>query len=141
MRILPLGVLAAWALVALPAATAKDFRPGDLRVCDARRCVPVTKPQVLSELPSFYGSGPKLTRVARPPLRTPYYKLRFRNGYVTGIVATRRVDRFLSYGVNVDRFERDAWYRVPRNISRELRRLTTNLRPLTLNRAALAKSR
>jgi len=71
----------------------------------------------------------------------PYYELRFRNGYVTGIVATQRLDRFLTYGVHDQRFARDTWYRVPRGVSAELRRLTQALRPLRLTRAALAKSR
>jgi hypothetical protein len=71
----------------------------------------------------------------------PYYELRFRNGYVTGIVATARLDRFLSYGVFLGRFARDRWYAVPHNMSSEFRRLTVGLRPLRLTRAALAKSR
>ena len=70
----------------------------------------------------------------------PYYELRYRNGYATGIVATRRLDRFLSYGVVSGRFTPDHWYRVPLKVSREFRRLTRDLRPLRLNRAALAKS-
>jgi hypothetical protein len=71
----------------------------------------------------------------------PYYELRFRNGYVTGIVATRRLDRFLSYGVHLERFARDRWYAVPCSLSGEFRRLTFGLRPLRLTRAALARSR
>jgi hypothetical protein len=67
--------------------------------------------------------------------------LRFRNGYVTGIVATRRLDRFLSYGVYLERFARDKWYAVPYQVSSELRRLTVGLRPLRLTQGALAKSR
>jgi hypothetical protein len=66
--------------------------------------------------------------------------LRFRNGYVTGIVATRRLDRFLTYGVIDQRFARDTWYAVPRKLSEEFRRLTVVLHPLRLTRAALAKS-
>jgi hypothetical protein len=80
-------------------------------------------------------------RVPRPKLRAPYYELRFRNGYVTGIVATRRFNRFLSYGVNLDRFIQSKWYAVPHQMSSQLRRLAAGLRPLHLTRAALAKSR
>jgi hypothetical protein len=54
--------------------------------------------------------------------------LRYRNGYVTGIVATRRLDRFLTYGVIDQRFARETWYAVPRRLSGELRRLTVGLR-------------
>jgi hypothetical protein len=67
--------------------------------------------------------------------------LRFSNGYVTGIVATRRLDRFLSYGVHLERFGRNSWYAVPPRLSAELRRLTAGLRPLRVTRAALARSR
>jgi hypothetical protein len=60
---------------------------------------------------------------------------------VTGIVGTRRLDRFLTYGVHDQRFTEYTWYAVPRRVSLELRRLTSALRPLRLTRAALAKSR
>lgn len=134
-------LVAAVALVAVPAAGAKRFRPGDLRVCNATRCVPILNPSALPHFSSFYGAGPQPLRARQPALGTPYYKLRFRNGYVTGIVARRRLDRFLSYGVNLERFMQDTWYRVPAEVSAELRRLTKGLRPLRLTRAALAKSR
>ena len=98
------------------------------------------KRDVLPKVGSFYYTGPCPARVRRPRLGASYYELRFRNGYVTGIVATRRLDRFLTYGVIDQRFARDTWYAVPRNLSRELRRLTVDLRPVRLTRAALAKS-
>lgn len=125
----------------VPSASAKDFGPGDLRVCNATRCVPIVNREVLPQLGRFYYSGRPPARAARPPLGTPYFQLRFDNGYVTGIVATRALDRFLSYGVHVERFARDAWYAVPKALSAELRRLTAGLRPLRVTRAALAKSR
>jgi hypothetical protein len=136
-----LGVVAASALLILPSASAKDFGPGDLRVCNATRCVPIVNREVLPQLGSFYYSGPAVRQLPRPPLGVPYYQLRFRNNYVTGIVATRRLDRFLSYGVHLERFARDRWYAVPRSLSAEFRRLTVDLRPLRLTRAALARSR
>jgi hypothetical protein len=136
-----LATLGASALLILPSASAKDFGPGDLRVCNARRCVPIVKRDVLPVLGSFYYSGPALRRQPRPPLGARYYELRFDNGYVTGILATRRLARFLSYGVHLERFARDRWYVVPRPLSQELRRLTAGLRPLPLTRAALSRSR
>jgi len=141
MRTLLVGLVAVSALLVLPAASAKDFHPGDLRVCNWTRCVALVNREVLPELGSFYYHGGSPARVRRPKLGAPYYQLRFRNGYVTGIVATRRLDRFLSYGVNLNRFARSEWYAVPRQMSSELRRLTVGLRPLRLTRAALAKSR
>jgi hypothetical protein len=138
-------------LLVVPSASAKDFGPGDLRVCNAMRCVPIVNRDVLPvpivnrdvlpQLGRFYYSGGPLAHVARPPLGTPYFQLRFDNGYVTGIVAARALDRFLSYGVHLERFTRDTWYAVPKRLSAELRRLTAGLRPLRLTRAALAKSR
>ena len=140
MRAFLVGLVAASTLLVLPSASAKDFGPGDLRVCNATRCVPIVIRGVLPQLGSFYYSGPAPARLRSPELGAPYYELRFRNNYVTGIVATRQLDRFLSYGVHLERFTHDVWYAVPRPLSTELRRLTASLRPLRLSRAALAKS-
>jgi hypothetical protein len=135
------AVAASGALVFVPAAAAKDFGPGDLRVCSPQRCVAVTNAEVLPLLGSFYYGGPKPKAVSTPRLRSPYFELRFRNGYVSGIVATRRLDRFLSYGVYLGRFSRGSWYGVPARLSREFRELTAPLTPFRLTRTALAKSR
>ncbi|NUT55913.1 MAG: hypothetical protein HOQ03_08020 [Thermoleophilia bacterium] len=115
--------VAASALLFIPSATAKDFGPGDMRVCNATRCVPIVKQGVLPQLGRFYYGSVRLAHAAKPPLGTPYFQLRFDNGYVTGIVATRALDRFLSYGVHLERFTRDIWCAVPRQLSAELRRL------------------
>lgn len=141
MRTLLAALVVASALFVLPSAGAKEFGPGDVRVCNATRCVPIVRPRVLPQLMPFYYSGRPLARVRAPALGAPYYELRFRNGYATGIVATRRLDRFLSYGVHLERFARDRWYAVPRPLSAELRRLTVGLTPLRVTRAALARSR
>jgi hypothetical protein len=142
MRTLVTGLLAASALLVLqPTAGAKNFGPGDLRVCNATRCVAIVARDVLPQLGSFYYSGPPLAPAQQPSLGAPYFELRFRNGYATGIVATRGLDRFLSYGVHLERFAADRWYTIPRPLSRELRRLTVGLRPIHVTRAALAKSR
>ena len=101
-----LAAAAAAALVFTAAAGGKDFRPGDLRVCNARTCVAITDQQVLDQLSAFYygSSPPARTRAPRPGV--PFFQLRFPNGYVTGIVSTSRLDRFLSYGVNLEQFRR-----------------------------------
>ena len=140
MRVLVIAVLAFSALLVLPSAGAKDFGPGDIRVCNATRCVPIMKREVVAQLGPFYYSGPALAHRRVPPLGTPYYQLRFPNNYVTGIVATRQLDRFLSYGVHLERFTKNQWYAVPARLSAELRRLTVDLRPLRITRAALANS-
>jgi hypothetical protein len=141
MRTCVVAFVAAWALLIVPSANAKGFGPGDLRVCNSTRCVPIVNRDVLPQLGSFYYSGPDPARVSGPALGTRYYELRFRNNYVTGIVATRQLNRFLSYGVHLERFARNKWYAVPRVLSQELRRLTVLLRPLRLTRSALARSR
>jgi hypothetical protein len=141
MRTCVVAFVAAWALLIVPSASAKGFGPGDLRVCNSTRCVPIVNRDVLPQLGSFYYSGPDPARVSGPALGTRYYELRFRNNYVTGIVATRQLNRFLSYGVHLERFARNKWYAVPRVLSQELRRLTVLLRPLRLTRSALARSR
>jgi hypothetical protein len=132
---------AAAALAAPSAAVAKDFKPGDLRLCDSRRCVPVVNQPALDALSGLYYGAKPLTTAAAPRLGAPTLRLEFRNSYVTGIVSTRSFDRFLSYGVNLDRLARGTWYRVPAIAARELRRLSTQLRPLRLTRGAIVKSR
>jgi hypothetical protein len=133
-------LVAAPLLLFVPSAGAKDFGPGDLSVCNAKRCIPIVKRDVLPLIGAFYYSGDAPKRVPTPALGTPYYELRFDNGYATGILATRRLDRFLSYGVHLGRFVRYQWYRVTPRFAQELRRLTVDLRPFRLTRAAIAKS-
>jgi hypothetical protein len=141
MRAVIAFATAAVALVLLPSASAKEFQPGDLRVCNATRCAPIVKREVLPLLLTFYYTRPVARTVPRPALGASYYELRFDNGYVTGIVATKRLGRFLSYGVNLGHFERGRWYALPRRLAANLRLLTAGMTPLRLDRAALAKSR
>lgn len=134
-------VLAAAACVAASSASAKDFEPGDLRICNMKRCLPIADVAALETLSKFYYSGPR-PRAGRPaPLGAPAFELRFGNGYVTGVVATTRLDRFLSYGVHLGWFGRGTWYRVPDTAARELRRLTARLTPLRVTERVRAKSR
>ena len=124
-----------------PSVSAKEFAPDDLRVCGVGRCVPVVDRHAVALLgPFYYGRG-KLIRATAPGLGVPSFELRFTNGYATGIVATRRLDRFLSYGVNLGRFSKSTWYRVPTALAVELRRLAASLKPFPLDRAALRRSR
>jgi hypothetical protein len=139
---LAFAAAAAGVLLTAPAATAKGFEPGDLRICNATRCMPIMYRPAVTALAAFYYMDPRPPALAaRPPLGAPAFELRFDNGYVTGIVAPGRLDRFLSYGVNLGRFEAGRWYRVPRAAARQLRRLTEGLAPLLVTRAALARSR
>jgi hypothetical protein len=135
------AVCAVVALAFAAGAAAKDFSPGDLRICDAKTCVSIDNQRVLTQLSRFYYSVGSPARMLPPTMRAPYFELKYRNNYVTGIVATRRLDRFLSYGVHLERFKRGTWYRVPTRAAREMRRLTAGMEPLRLSAAAVAKSR
>ncbi len=141
MRRLATAGLLLLGLVCVSGASAKDFGPGDLRLCNAMRCIPVENRRVIPLLSSV-SYGPRRAPVTRSPrLGAPAFELRFRNGYVTGIVASSELDRFLSYGVYLGRFRRGRWYRMPDRVSLELRTLARPLRPLRVSREALSKSR
>ena len=129
------------AAFAAPSAAAKDFQPGDLRLCGASGCAPLENAGSLKLLANFYYSDASPPKARPPRLGAPAFELRFTNGYVTGIVATTNLDRFLSYGVNLGHFRRGAWYRLPARAALELRRLAATLHPLRVTRSALARSR
>jgi hypothetical protein len=139
-RSLAATVAAAAAAVCVPGAAAKDFGPGDLRVCGSDACVPITSRPALRVLSGFYYTGADPVRAARPAMGVPAFELRFRNDYVTGVVGTARLDRFLSFGVNLGRFRRGAWYAVPASAAGELRRLTAGMRPFRVTAATLRRS-
>jgi hypothetical protein len=139
MRVVLLAVFVA--LLAVPSAAAKDFQPGDVRLCNGARCVAIMDRAAITALGHFYYSSGEAPRARAVPLGAPAYELKFRNGYTTGIVAGARLDRFLSYGVHLERFFRDRWYRVPESVSSELQRLAAGLTPLRVTPARLARSR
>ncbi len=143
MRIrLLIGPLLGAALLLAPAAAAKELGPGDLRVCSAKRCLPITRAPALEAFSALYYTGATQPRLANDvPLGARAFELRFPNGYVTGIAAGRELDRFLSYGVHLGWFQRGRWHRVPDAAARELRRLTRGLTPLRVTRESLARSR
>jgi hypothetical protein len=124
------------AAIAVPAANAKELGPGDLRICGAERCVSITDPIALRAISSFMYHGPPSTVVRAPRLGSDSLELRFDNDYVTGVVASARLDRFLSYGVNIGHFARGRWYRLPDRAARELTRLTSPLAWLADDRPA-----
>jgi hypothetical protein len=140
MRKLIAAVGATAVLLGAPAATAKDFKPGDLRLCGAKRCIAIRSPQVLRALSVFYYAAGQPPTATAPELGVRGYELRFRNGYATGIVATDHLDTFLSYGVNLNRFTKNTWYVVPAQVSAGLRHLAWLLTPLHVTAATLQKS-
>ena len=142
MKIAPLiALIAAVVAATAGAATTKDFKPGDVRLCGSTRCVMVTSASVAKELGSFVYTGRQPAKVAGPRVGERAFQLRFRNGYVAGIFASARLDRWLSYGVYLERFSRGKWYAVPRKTASDLRRLVAGMEPLRLTPAAIARSR
>jgi hypothetical protein len=136
-------LLAGGLFMTVYAAMAKDFGPGDLFVCNARHCVPIESRAMLPLLSRFYYSGHQPLAAPAVRIGAPAFELRFppkSQGYVTGIVATARLDRFLSFGVNMDRFAKSVWYRVPAQLALQLRRLTAELRPFRVTPGLLRKS-
>ena len=98
--------IAAVCAVLAPSAVAKDFRPGDLRVCGRDHCVPITNRHLLRILSSYYYGSGRAPRAARVPRGAPGFELRFKNGYASGMIATKKLDRFQAYGFYCGRFER-----------------------------------
>ena len=133
MRCAPLLLVTLAVLVGAQVSSAKDFRPGDLRLCNARECVTLVRRRLLRELSAFvYGEA----RVARAPkLRrgAPVLELRFENGYVPGLVGGAKLDRFRSHGVICGRFTRGVWYLVPPQLAHDLRGAAGRLTPLRLS--------
>ena len=139
MRVVLLAAVVA--LLAVPSAAAKEFQPGDVRLCNAARCVAVVDPATATALGHFYYSSGEAPRARAVRLGAPAFELKFRNAYTTGIVAGATLDRFLSYGVHLERFFRGRWYRLPEAVAAELRRLAADLKPLRVTEARLARSR
>ena len=133
---------AVFALAVAGGASAKEFKPGDLRICSRQQCVAIANPAVLKQLGVFYYTGKSSPPEApRPRLGMRAFELRFSDGYVTGVVATAKLNRFLSFGVNLGRFAPKQWYRFPKPVARELRRLAAPLEPLRVTRRMLSESR
>ena len=124
---------AACGLFAVPSAVAKDFGPGDLRICGQTRCVPIANRHLLQLLSSYYYGPGRVPRAARVSMGAPAFVLRFKDGYASGIVASAKLDRFRSYGVVCGRFQRGKWYRFPVCAAVALRRMTAGLRPLRVS--------
>jgi hypothetical protein len=127
-------VLVAAALLAIPAAFAKDFQPGDLKICGRDHCVPIQDRKVLKVLSSLYW-GPGRPRRAQPVhAGARAFELRFGDDYASGMVASRGLDRFRAYGFYCGRFQRGKWYRVPARAVVAFLQLTKGLRPATVPR-------
>jgi hypothetical protein len=122
------GLLVVVSVLMLPqAASAKQFRPGDVRACGVHRCVAIRSQRVLDTLAKFYYGRPSPTRTVAPSKRSLYLRLAYPDGYVTGIAAGSRFTHFLSFGVNLGQFAARTWYVVPGPVAAELRLLAPQL--------------
>jgi hypothetical protein len=126
---LSLWILAASILfLATPAASAKDFRPGDLRICGATHCRTLSNSQTRAFGTLLYGSG-QVVAAPTPPVGAPVFQVRTKDGPL-GVVITATAIRV--HGLNCGRFQRGSWYRLPR----VLRHLTAGLEPKRLRASA-----
>jgi hypothetical protein len=123
-------VLAAAALIGAPASSAKEFEPGDLRLCNGQDCRVLFDRDLLRGLSSFIYGNRAPVRTAAPARGAPVLRLTFRNGYVAGLVGGRNLDRFRSHGVICGRFRRASWYRIPPRIANDLHRAAGRLERL-----------
>ena len=105
-------------------AAAKDFGPGDARVCDGAGCEPIMDRAAARELASFLYAGPEPESVWRPRPGSSSFELRLRNGRKLGDVGGRWLNRMRVPTLNCDRFSGRGWYRLPSDLARELRALT-----------------
>jgi hypothetical protein len=123
------------------AAGAKTFQPGDVRACGPNACVVIRSQPVLDALSRFYYGEPASPAAATAPSKhSPYLRLLYSNGYVTGVVAGPRFGRFLSFGVHTGYFRARTWYAVPPRVAGELRLLASRLLPEALPANILSRS-
>jgi hypothetical protein len=87
-------LIATAALLAVPAATAKDFAPGDLRVCGRTQCVSIMNRSVLRVLSAYYWGPRRILRAGPVRHGAPGFELRFRDGRPSGMVASTWLNRF-----------------------------------------------
>ena len=119
-------------------ASAKEFRPGDLKLCNDQRCIVILDRSLLGGLSRFYFGAPAAA-ARKPRIGSPYLQIASSDGHVTGIVGTARLDRFRSGGMG--RFSSDAWYRVPASVARGLRALAAGMKPLIATSSTIGRTR
>lgn len=135
-----IALLATGALICISTAVAKDFRPGDLGVCNASRCVPIRDRSVLRTFAAFFWGDARVS-IAHPPRRgEPAIDLRFNDGSLAGVVGGRKLDRALVNGLNCGRFRRGIWYRLPASAAVEVSRLAAPLARLRVSPSSVHRS-
>jgi hypothetical protein len=129
MRLL---LLMAVGLIVAPCAWAKEIRPGELRICGARDCRPVTQSAQARAFSALLWGDGTVPRAPTPRVGSTVFQLRFRDGPAGAIITSTAIR---VAGLNCGRFQRGKWYRLPR----ALKGLTTGLEPRRL-RAAVPRS-
>jgi hypothetical protein len=128
-------VLAVAAVVCASVALAKEWGPGDLRVCDAKQCRPIWDRGAARAFSNFYWGDGRATRARAPRRSARAYALRFTDdGDPAGLVGGMRLDRALVYGLNCGKFKRGQWYRLPNRARQAVDRLATTLQPMRVPR-------
>ena len=123
------GALLAASLLIPAAVSAKEFQPGDLRVCGATQCRVIKDESVTNRFGSFlYGEG-RVAFARTPKVGSPVFQLRFKRG-PAGVIVNDTSARI--HGLNCGRFRRGRWYPLPR----ELHGLARGLRPKRLRGSA-----
>jgi hypothetical protein len=119
-------------LLGTPAASAKDFRPGDLRICGAAHCRVVTEHAQARAFSAFLYGSSRVERVKTPRPGSPVFQLRLRDGFVAALLSANAVR---VHGLYCERFQRGHWYRLPPS----LRTVAAGLVPKRL-RASVPRS-
>ena len=127
------AIVALAALVAAGTGLAKEIRPGQVRVCNDAKCPAIFDAGALRAFSAFYWGDARVERTAAPSRRAPAFTVKL-TGRLIGVVAGRRLDRVLVYGVYCGRFRRGAWYRLPERAAMGVRRLTAGLVPQRVRR-------
>lgn len=125
-------VVAACGLLAVPGAVAKDFGPGDIRVCGRSHCQPIVQKRLLRILSAYYWGPRKVTRAAPVRLGARGFALRWKNGYTSAVVGGAKLDRLRAQGFFCGRFVRGRWYRFPAEATIMVKKLTAGMRPLRI---------
>jgi hypothetical protein len=128
-------VIATCGLLAVPSAVAKDFGPGDIKVCGRSQCVPIVNKRLLRILSAYYYGPRKVVLAAPVRIGARGFALRWRNGYTSAVVGGATLDRFRAQGFFCGRFVRGRWYRFPVEATAGLRKLTAGIRPLRVTAA------
>ena len=126
------GGILAIALVAAAGASAKEIRPGDLRICGATQCRVVNDPGQARAFGNLLWGSSRVVRAPTPRVGTPIFQLRFRDGPAGAIISATAIR---VHGLNCRRFQRGKWYRLPAS----LRGVTVWLKPKRL-RASIPRS-